>query len=402
MKALTKNLLSSLAILSVSLTAFASGDSDTFFLLDVEKECISSEFLISQEAKKQYQLPSEILAKDEFVVFEEDVGVASEIKNITDLKQKANQLFSQANAPGPQEFYHGFMKHMTPAALTAVLESLLENDQLLDEITSNSYHHVTGFTKIVLDSGPKENEYKVRLHLWWPDADKDTTKLVVEDKHVHKWNFSSRMYSGSFEDQLYVLDDVRPAEKLVYNQFIEKLNALPNAEQKKVLDSINIIEISMYGQTRFQRDKFRCNIDKEHVYTKQQIMDKFELTEKDFIDVISVHESYITMPNVSGEYGLKKIGLKSLSFPVIYTINKGQTYYHHYTLAHRLISDPTDMVATLIVTAPPIKEAEPYLLMRGEEGEDITKVAPKLTKDKLVLQIKQFIAHLAKQGETVH
>lgn len=393
-----------LALLAFSQVVQAT-DADSFFLLDVEKECVSTDYLVNHDIKEYKHAPA-IIPDGEFVIFDSDKKFVSNLKTIKDLEEKAKKLFTKYEQPNAQQFHEELMNYITPQALISSLESVLEDDKLLDEMASRSYIHVTGFTKIVLVTGPKDKEYKVRLHLWWPNAEKDTTKLVVEDKHAHKWSFASKMYSGSFEDQLYLINDVRPAEKLVYEKFIEKVNTLSKEEQKRVFDSISVIEMSMYGMIRFQKEKFRCSVDKSTILTKEDIMKKFDLSEKDFFDIISVHESYVTLPNISGQYGLKKIGLKHLGFPVVHEIKKGQSYFHHYALAHRLISDPEDMIATLIVTAPPVESAEPYLLMRGEDGEDITKNAPILSKERLISEIKMAIEHFkqleAKEAKAVH
>lgn len=59
-----------------------------------------------------------------------------------------------------------------------------------------------------------------------------------------------------------------------------------------------------------------------------------------------------------------------------------------------MFSDPDEMVATLVITAPPVDAIQPFILMRAEDGEDTTKVAPILDKKELITQIKLFIEHL--------
>ena len=158
----------------------------------------------------------------------------------------------------------------------------------------------------------------------------------------------------------------------------------------------------MYGETKFQKEKFRCHMDESNIWNKKEIMDKFNLNEKDFLTILSVHESYTTKPNLTGKYGLKKVGLKHLSFPVIYTIKENDSYYHNHSLGHRLIFDPDDMVATFIITAPPIEEIQPYILMRSQDGEDITKIAPILDKETLKNQLERFVKLLEKKLATEH
>tara|TARA_R110002110_G_scaffold33533_1_gene114835 strand:- start:155401 stop:156597 length:1197 start_codon:yes stop_codon:yes gene_type:complete len=378
-----------LAAFSPSLFAI---DADSFFLLDVEDSCISTKELMSGE-KKEYQQSPDILPENSFIIFKPQKDIKSDITNINTLQEKVEDFFEKKNI-APADINNEIMQKITPHSLIQILKSALQDNDLLEAMAKRSYIHVMGFTKIVLLVGPKDKNYKVRLHLWWPNKEGTAQKLILEDKHVHKWDFASKMFSGGFEDQLYVTSDVREGEKLSYIRLTEKLSKLPKEEQDKIYNSLSAIENAMYGKSKFQKKKFRCSIDKKNIYTKNEIIEKLDLSEKDFIDILSVHESYVTMPNISGEYGLKKVGLKHLSFPVIYDIDDGYGYFHRHNLSHRLMSDPDDMVATLVITYPPIDTVEPYILMRSEEGEDITKVAPILTKERLIEQITRFIKYM--------
>jgi hypothetical protein len=116
---------------------------------------------------------------------------------------------------------------------------------------------------------------------------------------------------------------------------------------------------------------------------------------------MDVYERYVTEPNVTGKYGLKKIGLTALNAPNLYDITDGTIYVERYQLAHRLISNPNEITATLVVTAPPMKEVEPYLLMREETGEDLTKVAPKLSLEQLRGELKLFLEYLKSKNKPV-
>ncbi len=376
-----------------------AADADSFFLLDVENTCISTQALGLDE-QHTYQSSPDILNDNQFMVFKNDRNSPSHINDIDALKSLVEDFFDREHQTLASDYNTQLMSKVTPKSLISILKSVLKDDALLDDITQRSYIHVMGFTKIVLLTGSKDKEYKVRLHLWWPNQNSEASKLVLEDKHVHKWDFGSKMFSGSFEDQLYIVNDPRLTEISNYSNFIEAVRTLETNEQEKVFNSLNVIEMAMYGQTKFQKEKFRCSINKTDIYTKSEIMEKFKLTENSFIDIISIHESYITKPNVTGKYGLEKIGLKHLSFPVIHEIKDGDSYFHHHSLSHRLISDPDDMVATFIVTAPPIESVDPYIMMRSQDGEDITKVAPILDKTTLVNQLERFISLLESKDKS--
>lgn len=391
--------ISVIIVLLLGLTTYAQKqvDSDTFFLLDVDQACVDPGYLLGNK-KNTYRNSPKILTPGTFMIFEPNqIHRKDSINSLSELEKEVDLFFNTKTQRKGEDFHNKLMSRIDSQSLTNILKSLLNDKERLETVAKNSYIHVMGFVKIVLVNGPKERNYKVRLHLWWPDGDIDEQKLILEDKHLHKWSFASKMFSGSFEDQLYIVNDVRRDEALKYMDFIEDVEKLNLEDQKKVFDSINVIEAAMLEETKFQDKKFRCSIDKDKVYTKKEIMAKFDLNESDFLDIIRVHENYITLPNLTGSYGLSRIGLKHLSFPVVYEINEGYSYFHHHSIGHRLVSDPDDIVSTFIITAPPINDIKPSILMRSQDGEDITKVAPILTKELLVKNIKRYIAYLEKK-----
>ncbi|WHX50769.1 hypothetical protein QNH46_09030 [Paenibacillus woosongensis] len=79
-----------------------------------------------------------------------------------------------------------------------LLNSLLEDPQMLLEISKRSYTHINGFDKIVLIES-KSPEYKIRLHIWWPEY-----KIShIEHIHNHPWDFSSRVLTGELTFQTF-------------------------------------------------------------------------------------------------------------------------------------------------------------------------------------------------------
>ncbi|OJW34624.1 MAG: hypothetical protein BGO54_07795 [Sphingobacteriales bacterium 46-32] len=82
------------------------------------------------------------------------------------------------------------------------LLSCISNDEvLIDNVIKNSYRHDNGFHKIVLLSS---HYFKLRLHLFQPIPE---IPLPMENIHNHRWNFASKIISGSLKMELFREDD---------------------------------------------------------------------------------------------------------------------------------------------------------------------------------------------------
>lgn len=83
-----------------------------------------------------------------------------------------------------------------------LIEQIINDDNLLTSIAKASYRNVTGFLKIVLVTGPKQDDWKIRLHVWEQKEEK-------EFPHNHKWDFYSKIISGYLQQDLYTKDVCR-------------------------------------------------------------------------------------------------------------------------------------------------------------------------------------------------
>ncbi|MCS5712257.1 hypothetical protein [Candidatus Berkiella aquae] len=399
---LFNSILIALLVTTAPVIATADEGADTFFLLDVNRECFSTEHILGSDSALKYQAPK-TLNNFDMAVFKSQPLRSGYPKNRQELKKLVDDFYANGKRPKSDEYFN-LMNQFTPDAIIAIVESTLKDEDALKEIAKDSYRHVTDFTKIVLVQGDKSNNYKVRLHLWWPQKDSVAKKLAVEDKHVHKWDFSSRMFAGKFENQIFTTRNASEKEKQIHDNFITQVEKLPKDEQKKVFESLNMIEMALYKKSMFHNKQYLCSLKQEEYYTLKDLMKKFNLTKDEVQIILSAYQRYITEPNVTGEYHLKKIGLEMLNPPILYNIADGTIYVERYQLAHRLISNPNDITVTMVVTAPPIKEADPYLLMREETGEDITKNAPKLSVEDLRKELTMFLEYMKakqrKQDET--
>lgn len=89
-----------------------------------------------------------------------------------------------------------------PASLSHFLMGIVDDDQWLEVAASQSYVHYNNFDKIVLASS-SEPEYKLRLHIWWPDPGSP----MFETVHNHGWDFGSVMLLGRYRQQIYQQSD---------------------------------------------------------------------------------------------------------------------------------------------------------------------------------------------------
>lgn len=88
-----------------------------------------------------------------------------------------------------------------------LIDEIIKNNSALRQIAQASYRNVTGFWKIVLAAGSKETSWKIRLHIWEKQEEK-------EFPHNHKWDFYSKIITGYLEQDLYTLSRASTCDRL--------------------------------------------------------------------------------------------------------------------------------------------------------------------------------------------
>lgn len=114
--------------------------------------------------------------------------------NIAEVEKYLDQVFGNSKDDYSREILY-FLDIMKGENLKQLLLSIIKNEDLLREISAQSYSHYNGFDKIVLLS-PKKSTYKLRLHIWWPGK-----KIHTENVHNHDWDFGSYIIAGSYISQ---------------------------------------------------------------------------------------------------------------------------------------------------------------------------------------------------------
>jgi hypothetical protein len=102
--------------------------------------------------------------------------------------------------------------------LSTLIGGALGNSQILDAIAARSYQHNNGFEKIVLVAS-KTPQYKLRLHVWWPNASIEPTETNI---HSHRWDFSSSVLVGALTCEEFVVsnEESSPYHHLVYSPVV--------------------------------------------------------------------------------------------------------------------------------------------------------------------------------------
>ncbi|MFE9989174.1 hypothetical protein ACFYRK_20175 [Streptomyces sp. NPDC005381] len=84
-----------------------------------------------------------------------------------------------------------------------IVREILDDDRALAETAARSYTHSNGFDKITLLSS-REPEFKLRLHVWWPDGRNGWNGEFV---HSHRWLFRSTTLCGSAHVETFTVRD---------------------------------------------------------------------------------------------------------------------------------------------------------------------------------------------------
>ncbi len=373
-------------------------NADSRFLRDIKAECFTIKELT--EAKKlQKPLTISEINPSDFILWKgSQFKKEAPSKRITSMKMLSSQLdylFKNPDQPVTGIQLKDFLMRIDNTGLISILTDLLYNPALLEQVSKRSYVHVMNFTKIVLVDGPKDRNFKLRLHIWWPGSNPNSKKMIVEDKHAHKWNFASRMMTGFFEDQLFTEEKVDLHGEHVFTKLTDYLARQSAAENKKIIDSLQTLELAYYAHS-ISKDSL-CVEDPSNMYSRGELEKRLQLTDEELEILFKIHRRYVTEPNRGGEYGLKEMGLTSLNAPRIMDIEANDIYYHHNTVAHRLISRANEVTSTILITAIPIESKEPYIMMRSNSGEEETKVAPFTSSIEISKQIRDYIALLQKQ-----
>jgi len=118
------------------------------------------------------------------------------------LTEAQGRMFDHAGrSDDPQALGAALADFVEVRALRATLQSVVEDSDAIAAIAKRSYRHDNGFWKIVL----KETDaYKLRLHIWRSSGiERSEEKNKRANIHNHRWNFSSVILSGCYEQEIF-------------------------------------------------------------------------------------------------------------------------------------------------------------------------------------------------------
>ncbi|CCG86211.1 hypothetical protein [Erwinia piriflorinigrans] len=78
--------------------------------------------------------------------------------------------------------------------LPAIIFEVLNDNEYLNEVSSNSYKHVNHFSKIVLINDENQDNCRLTLHIWKPPFTE--SEISQELIHDHRFSFSSYVLCG--------------------------------------------------------------------------------------------------------------------------------------------------------------------------------------------------------------
>lgn len=234
-----------------------------------------------------------------------------------------------------------------------IISEIIENDELLEKIANRSYTHALGFDKIVLmdlskDLLVKKQKTQVRLHIWNPQ---NNSLPIVESLHEHSFDFISTVLSGHLENQMFLLSKLNPDEELVLFKLSELLKKLDKKEIIFLNEQVEILEalgLSKIGSKQFESNNMSTLLD------LNKIRDITGFDEKEIM-ILPKLEGHFVSNRISGERSDYKHVLKdhiSLTPYSVFSLNKGDFYFHPYQMPHRLYYDNKVLNSTVLITTP--------------------------------------------------
>ncbi len=133
--------------------------------------------------------------------------------------EKLHIFFTQPNLPNAQSVLQEYFKHheqgdieilrkitsafADKALVRDIVDSILDDDQALEDIAARSYPHPIGFDKLVLYQDEKTG-FKFRLHIYWRSREE---QAQMERMHLHKFEMASAIVTGELTNHIWEITD---------------------------------------------------------------------------------------------------------------------------------------------------------------------------------------------------
>lgn len=237
--------------------------------------------------------------------------------------------------------------------LRDVLRFVVDDGATLARVAARSYVHSQGFRKIILHDS-RSFGYRLRLHLWPRQRAAADGAPLTEMKHLHKWGFASRCLLGGFEDHRYVPHPMTAREADAYGAFEHALADVPVRDVPGIctrldaLESSRLSDDSLIVKLSGGREALHSDADLPRLARRLGL-------EQDVIrDVLPIYRQYANArdPSTGRETYRPFRNPVSLGLESVLRHRAGELRFHPIALAHRLVIDPCEDVATVVVTGP--------------------------------------------------
>ena len=103
---------------------------------------------------------------------------------------------------------------------TIIIKEILNNNDLLQKVSQQSYEHVNHFDKIVIIDNKDAKGFRLTLHCWNGNYGQ---KIVDEELiHNHRFSFWSHIFRGRMVSENFVESSCMSIEKKTFNKYIYK------------------------------------------------------------------------------------------------------------------------------------------------------------------------------------
>lgn len=259
---------------------------------------------------------------------------------------------------------------LTKENLVIILNEVVQSPSLLQYIAQNSYKHVLGFTKIVLMEDLGGQNWELRLHLWPPKLKSDS--ITAEAKHVHLFDFVSRIISGKLEDHRYNVDLLSKEEQLILHKFSKAMQLLSTNIQEKVIHQLDYFELYQSNFSSSLKRSSLKNLSLEHQNqntVKKYLKNTLNMSIEEIIKVSQLMKKYSNFLDEKGIEHYRLVSENKLQNIRVDTHTTGSIYFSPVQEAHRLFVDNQNYTSTFVFVGPFHKNLDSGGFKRYYNGE---------------------------------
>lgn len=238
-------------------------------------------------------------------------------------------------------------KILTKEHLVELLEQAIDDDQKLEIMAKDSQIHPLGFQKIMIMNDWGNNDWELRLHIWWPREELKPYYAfyeVAEARHIHLFSFASRILTGEMEDFRYQVERLKLDELELYLRFENYLANLSREERLRLYTALDIRELAKYPYSSLSlalgRGVDSANKDLSNLPFRDDELQKinsfytklFQIYfDEEGMDDALKHRFFKLVPDA----------------PIRY--KSGEVYYFPVDVAHRLYVNPASLTSSFFL-----------------------------------------------------